>query len=198
MNSKPDPKQWAVSRHRNLVLSRPLTEDKDSGRFNTLANAVREMVTEEDVVTEIDKLWGEAQDKFLTIGRYLVEAKQKFHRSFEAMILPQLPFGKGVAYQLRAIAMAVDEGRLLEIEMPRSYATAYQLVSLPPLDFDLARKENLVRRDVMRREVEAFRNKLKDNGLDQSHAALVRERDRLQAEMTRISARLAEIQTRIG
>ena len=197
MNSKANPKQWTVSRRQNLTLARPLVEDKDTGRFNTVANAVRELVTEDDVVAEIDKLWGEAQDKFLAIGRYLVEAKQKFHRSFEATILPQLPFGKGVAYQLRAIAMAVDDGRLLEGEMPRSYATTYQLVSLPPLDFDLARKENLVRRDVMRREVDAFRSKLRDKSVDVSQATLLRERDRLEAELTRIQTRLAEIRKKL-
>ena len=197
MSGKPDPKQWAVSRKRNLTLSQPLVEDKDTGRFNTLANAVRDLITEEDVITEIDKLWGEAQDKFLAIGRYLVKAKRKFHRSFEATILPQLPFGKGVAYQLRAIAVAVDEGRLLEVEMPRSYATTYQLVSLAPLDFDLARKENLVRRDVMRKEVEAFRSKLKDKSIDDNQTTLLKERDRLQMELTRIQGRLAEIQSKL-
>lgn len=198
MNSKPNPKQWAVSRRQNLTLARPLVEDTYSDRFNTVANALRDLVTEDDVVAEIDKLWGEAQDKFLAIGRYLVEAKRKFHRSFEATILPQLPFGKGVAYQLRAIAMAVDEGRLREVEMPRIYATTYQLVSLPPLDFDLARKENLVRRDVMRREVVAFRSKLRDKSVDVSQATLLRERDRLEAELTRIQTRLAEIRKKLG
>ena len=198
MSSNRDLKQWAVSRGRNLALSRPLVDDKDTDRFNIVANAVRELVTEEEVVNEIDKLWGEAQDKFLAIGRYLVEAKRNFHRSFEAVILPQLPFGKGVAYQLRAIAVAVDEGRLLEVEMPRSYATAYQLVSLRPVEFDLARRESLVRRDVMRREVDAFRSKLKDKNVDRSRAALLRERDRLQADLTRINTRLLEIQSKLS
>ncbi|MGI4746204.1 MAG: hypothetical protein ACRYFY_09195 [Janthinobacterium lividum] len=193
MTTTPDPKQWAVSRSRHATLARPLTEADDTTRFSLLANAVRDLATEEDVVLEIDKLWGEVQDKFLAIGRYLVAAKTKFHRSFEATILPQLPFGKGVAYQLRAIAVAVDDGRLLEIEMPRSYATAYQLVSLPPTDFDLARRENLVRRDVMRREVNAFRVKLKNMRDDDNSVLLIRERDRLHGDIQRIQERLAVI-----
>lgn len=190
---KIDPNRWAVSKNRNRTLSQPLVEESETQRFRTIVNIVRDLHTEAEVVSEIDKLWSEAQEKFLAIGRYLVQAKQHFHRTFEASILPLLPFGKGVAYQLRAIAVAVDEGRLLEDEMPRSYATAYQLVSLPPSQFDLARKENLVRRDVLRREVEAFRTRLRGNSLIQDRESLQREKERLEAEAGRIASRLAEI-----
>ena len=193
MSSKSDPSRWAVSRSRNNMLARSSNSNSSSGRFNTLTNAVRDLSSEDEIVLEIDKLWGEAQEKFLAIGRYLVEAKRNFHRSYEAKILPQLPFGRGVAYQLRAIALAVDEGRLLEEEMPRSYATTYQLISLPPSHFDLARKENLVRRDVMRREVEAFRTKLKSQTGLQDRALLIKERERLELDMARLAKRLAEL-----
>ncbi len=196
--SKLDPNRWVVSKGRNRALSKPLVAEVDTQRFTTLANTIRDLHTEEDVVSEIDKLWSEAQEKFLAIGRYLIGAKAKFHRSYEAIILPQLPFGRGVAFQLRAIAMAVDEGRLLEEEMPRSYATAYQLVSLPRPHFDLARQENLVRRDVMRREVEAFRTKLRSEDPLQQRISLQRERDRLEAEVTRMSARLLEIKAALA
>lgn len=190
---KVDPNRWAVSKNRNRSLSRSTVEEPETQRFRTIVNIVRDLHTEAEVVSEIDKLWGEAQEKFLAIGRYLVQAKLRFHRSYEASILPLLPFGKGVAYQLRAIAVAVDEGRLLEDEMPRSYATAYQLVSLPPSQFDLARKENLVRRDVLRREVEAFRIRLRGSDPLQDRGTLQREKERLEAEAARIAGRLAEI-----
>ena len=97
-----------------------------------------------------------------------------------------------------ALSTAVDEGRLLEEEMPRSYATAYQLVSLPPLHFNLARKENLVRRDVLRREVDAFRVKLKNMKTDVSRDALCRETLRLEAEAIRIALRLKEIEAALA
>lgn len=190
---KVDPSRWAVSKNRNRFLSKSIAEEPESQRYRAVVNVVRDLHTEAEVVSEIDKLWGEAQEKFLAIGRYLVQAKQRFHRSYEASILPLLPFGKGVAYQLRAIAVAVDEGRLLEDEMPRSYATTYQLVSLPPSQFDLARKENLVRRDVLRREVEAFRIRLRGNNPLQDREALKREKERLEVEAARIAGRLAEI-----
>lgn len=197
MSAERDPKKWVVSRNRNTVLSRVGTVDTDTERFRTLSNALLDLPTENDVVDEVGKLWAEAQEKFLTIGRYLVRAKARFPRTFEATILPQLPFGKGVAYQLRAVAVAVDEGRIVEEEMPHSYATAYQLVSLSPADLDLARKENLVRRDVLRREVEAFRAKLNTKNSDLG-AELFREWQRLRSEIARMQARVAEIEQEIG
>ena len=195
---KPDPGRWAVSKGRNRALAQPLVSLDETSRFQTMSHAIRGLETENEVLAEVEKLWAEAQEKFLTIGRYLVQAKQRFHRTYEASILPLLPFGKGVAFQLRAVATAVDEGRLLEEEMPRSYATAYQLVSLTPRHFDLARKENLVRPDVLRREVNAFKVRLKRTDGSSDSDALQREKLRLQAEAKRITLRLKEIEAALA
>ena len=195
---KSDPDRWAVSKSRNRALAQPLMSLDDTSRFKVMTHAIRTLETENEVLAEVEKLWTEAQEKFLTIGRYLVQAKGRFHRTYEASILPLLPFGKGVAFQLRAVATAVDEGRLLEEEMPRSYATAYQLVSLTPRHFDLARKENLVRRDVLRREVDAFRVRLKSADVGADRNALHREKLRLEAEATRIMLRLKDIEAALA
>ena len=195
---KPDPGRWAVSKGRNRALAQPLVSLDETPRFQTMSHAIKGFETENEVLAEVEKLWAEAQEKFLTIGRYLVQAKQRFHRTYEASILPLLPFGKGVAFQLRAVATAVDEGRLLEEEMPRSYATAYQLVSLTPRHFDLARKENLVRPDVLRREVNAFKVRLKRTDGSSDPDALRREKLRLQAEAKRITLRLEEIEAALA
>ena len=88
MGSVPEPEHGAF---------RVGTVDTDTERFRTLSNALLDLPTENDVVDEVGKLWAEAQEKFLTIGRYLVRAKARFPRTFEATILPQLPFGRGVA-----------------------------------------------------------------------------------------------------
>ncbi len=193
-----DPKKWAVSRNRNATLSRSAFIDGETERYRTLSNSIQDLKTEGEVINEIDKLWVEAQEKFLAIGRYLALAKQRFHRTFEATILPQLPFGKGVAFQLRAVATAVDEGRILEEELPLSYATAYQLVSLPLGHLDLARTQNLVHRNVLRREVEAFRAKMRADSEPARDFRLIHEWRRLNAEIARLSARTAEIEQQIG
>ena len=196
--SVPDPKKWAVSKSRSVTMARGPLMDPESERYRLLSNSIRELQTEVEVVEEIGKLWREAQEKFLAIGRYLVRSKIQFHRTFEAVILPQLPFGKGVAYQLRAVAVAVDEGRLLEEELPYSYATAYQLVSLPPEHMELARKENLVRRDVLRREVEAFKIRLRIDSASGKEAKLLQEWRRIKSEMKRLAERASAIEQEIG
>jgi hypothetical protein len=194
-----DVNKWAVTKRQAKTLAQPvLHEDtSDTVRFRVLSNSVRELSSEADVIEEVGKLWREAQEKFLAIGRYLVRAKEKFRGTYEAVIIPQLPFGKGVAYQLRAVAVAVDEGRLLEEELPHSYATAYQLVSLNPTDFDLARKEHLVRRDVLRREVEAFRARVRASSTERK-ILVRRELERLRGEVGRIERRIAELESELS
>ncbi len=151
---------------------------------------------------EISRLWSEAQDRFLKIGRYLVRAKAALpHGSFEAMIADELPFGRHVAWQLRTVATAVDGGRLVEDDLPNSYATAFKLASLDDELLDRAKAENVVRPNVTRAEVtsfvrrvvgEKFKSHLGSELENESRELELRLR-KLAAERGAIVARLAEI-----
>jgi hypothetical protein len=200
---------FAVSKRRSSRLASEAKEHAlpETGRARVLSNAILDLRTESEVVEEVAKLWVEAQEKFLAIGRYLLRAKIKFSGSFESHIVANLPFGKNVAYQLRMVAEAVDSGRLPEQDLPRSYATAFQLVRLPAPDFDAARAHGLVRNTVTRPEVNNFRRELRAQRLNQGDRRLFlsKERDALKAEIQRmqirfrqIEARLAEIEAEIG
>ena len=200
---------FAVSkRHSNRLAADAIeNESPETGRSKTLSNSILDLRTEREVVEEVSKLWVEAQDKFLAIGRYLRRAKVKFSGSFESHIVGNLPFGKNVAYQLRMVAEAVDSGRLPEDSLPRSYATAFQLVTLPPPDFENARTRGLVRNTVTRPEVDAFKRELKAARLTQGdrrlvlaneRAALRTEMQRMQARLREVAARLANIEAEIG
>lgn len=103
---------FAVSKRRSSRLASEAIEEKipETGRSRVLSNAILDLRSENDVVEEVAKLWVEAQEKFLAIGRYLLRAKIKFAGSFESHIIVNLPFGKNVAYQLRMVAEAVDLG----------------------------------------------------------------------------------------
>jgi hypothetical protein len=172
----------------------------ETGRARVLNNSILDLRTEKEVVDEVAKLWVEAQEKFLAIGRYLRRAKAKFSGSFESHIVANLPFGKNVAYQLRMVAEAVDSGRLPERDLPRSYATAFQLVSLPAPDFEVARDQGLVRSTVTRPEVESFKRELKARRLTQGdrHLILSNERGVLKTEMQRMQARYREAEARLA
>ena len=168
-------------------------------RRNSIDNAILPLEGDE-LIAEIGKLWDEAQQKFLAIGRYLVRAFGLYQGTFEETVLARLPFGRIVAYQLRAVAEAVDSEKLPEDRLPRSYATAYKLVSLPALDYEEAKKRGVVRADVTRPEVEAFKRQLREERMRALNRAefLRQERAQLRAEVARMEDRLQAAQARLS
>jgi len=134
---------------------------------------------------EVRHYWGTARDAFLSIGRAL--------RLLEERLTPQeflrlrrgserlFPFSDSVATQLRRIAQAVDSGRISETACPGSYFNAYQLVVLPDHHLREAIDRNLVRADVTRAEILAFRAELKNGDRPPPDRSAIRqiERERL-------------------
>jgi hypothetical protein len=153
----------------------------------------------EDYVREIDKLWGEAQRRFLAIGRYLRLAIRANKGEFESKILPQLPFGRAVAYQLREVAEAVEAGRFKESELPRSYSAAYYLTLVPERQVPLARSRGLVRPQAARSEIMRFLKELEPT--ETSAAArrelLLKRREQILRQITRLKGEIAEIEREI-
>jgi len=169
-------------------------------RDEVVANATVHFKTPEHAIEVITTLWDEARQKFLAIGRNLREAKFRYPQAFEKTILPRLPFGKQVAYQLRVVADAVDRGRLIEHEMPQSYGAAYQLANLDETEFKQARAEGLVRPDIQRRSIELWKREreLRRRLASDGQIALLREEsDRLQGEAANLRQKLSLIVSRL-
>jgi exonuclease VII small subunit len=184
-------------------------------RIARLEGVVRPLESEDEFVEEISRLWKSAQSTFLTIGRYLVQAQQKLKLSdkkedgkqtFAAFVEHRLPFGYQVAYQLRKVAEAIDAHVLALEELPSSYATAYQLTTLSPDHLEQARQMTppLVRADVKREEIAAFKRQITrqtpPKSLDpvKRRRQLERRRDTLIARRDQICAELAEIERALG
>src|SRR3954468_2012151 len=174
-----------------------------TGRIAELTRRVIPLDDKASYVAEIAKLWAEAQDRFLTIGRYLVIARRTLkHGEFEAMIARELPFTKATAHQLRTVAEAVDEGRFKEEELPRSYATVYYLTTLSPGQLELARKRGLVSPETTRPAVIAFKRSLKEGQagiigeLPQNAAGL--RRQKILAEITRRQREIASLEAELA
>ncbi len=167
-----------------------LPEHTEPPRHRILSNHVKTCDEARKFVAEIEKLWSEAQEKFLTIGRYLVQAKARLkHGEFEMMVATQLPFGKNVAYQLRVVAQAVEQDRLEERDLPRSYSNAFRLAQMDEAMLQRAREKNLVRPDVTRREIIDF--------LSVIAAETERrrpERERVAREIEKLRARVASLE----
>jgi hypothetical protein len=161
-------------------------------RAEGLLNAVVPQNDAAGYVREISRLWSEAKDKFLAIGEYLSLAKEQLaHGEYEAMIRSQLPFGKSAAHRMRTVAEAVRNGRLARDSLPQSYATAYELTLLNDRQLRLAESRGLIRPDVHRAELVAFRRALdKPTNTEGRQSELLREWRELGAEIERLQEKL--------
>lgn len=173
----------------------PAVTPQARARAEGIVNAVVPQSDIEGYTREITRLWGEARDKFLAIGEYLMHAKRTLaHGEYELMIRSRLPFNTSAAHKMRAVAEAVHDGRVLRGQLPHSYATAYELTLLSEHEFQVAVSRGLVRPDVYLREIQSLRAELRAPIGPQKRAALTRERERLAREYDRIRARMDEIE----
>lgn len=168
-------------------------------RSEDLSNAiVDDLATRSEFVREITRLWGEANDKFLAIGRYLIIAKEKLpHGEYQPMIDNDLPFSPMTARQIVTATNAIDSGMLPRDRLPPSYTTVYLLTTLSDEERAAADTAGLIRPDVRRKDIRTFKQTLAASRVGEFDR-LRAERDRLMAEHRRIHARLAEIDTMIG
>src|SRR5690242_13908210 len=104
---------------------------QDDERVLELERVVRNLDSREEYASEITRLWGQAQEKFLLIGKYLMQAKIRLpHGEYENLIARDLPFGKKAAHMIRAAAEAIESGRFKLEEVPPNYSVVYALATL--------------------------------------------------------------------
>jgi hypothetical protein len=175
--------------------ARQLVQQDD--RVEVIETAERELSSRSEFVDAIGRAWGGVQRRFLLIGRYLVQAKGKLpHGEYLDMIERDLPFRRNIAFQLREVADAIDTGRVGECEVPPNYSVVYQLATLSDAELRAAREQGVVRPDVTRREVEAFKRLIRTPKQERTDALralrlkLLAERDRILADLERINEEL--------
>ncbi len=163
-----------------------------------------DFATKEECVVAIRTLWERSQRNFLTIGRYLIRAKEKLpHGDYEEMIRTNLPFSRSVAYMMRTVAESLESRKITIERLPMDYSTAYHLVSLPDDQYEMARQRDLVKPSLTRKEIMTFRRELtgeskRIDGLPKTRKALLKSRERLVADVEALQARIAEIDRRLG
>jgi hypothetical protein len=159
---------------------------------------------------EVHAEWRKAKQSFLAIGKSLLAIEQSLtadeFRRLSKGTERIFPFSETIATQLRQVARAVMSGRLNETEMPGSYSVAYQIAVMDGPTIEIARSRNLVRPDVTRTEVIAFRREInappatQPQRLDigtvrREKARLTKLRAELAERLTQIDARIAELST---
>jgi hypothetical protein len=171
------------------------TVEQDA-RIVSMDLALVQYDTRQDFATEIEHLWRDAQARFIQIGRYLNLAKQRLqHGEYEAMVERDLPFSPRTAYQFRMAAAAVDGGRLPAKALPNNYTICYLLSTFDDETLEAARQENLIRPDVKRADIIAFRARREGiaehtDALRSRYEKLMRERRKLDAEIAKVAAEL--------
>jgi hypothetical protein len=138
---------------------------------------------------QVVEAWSNAKAAYLECGRALLAVdgvlddaeRDALRRGFSRLF----PFSETVASQFRQIARAVDIGRIPLECCPGSYSTAYQLALLTPAQLEIARARGLLRPDVSRHLVLAFRREFHiDPGRTRESISL----PKLRAELRRIDA----------
>lgn len=127
------------------------------------AQAVSQELTPATVLERVDRLWRSSMDNFVEIGRVLNRAAAAWPAAdeFKRRILDHLPFGDKVAFQLKAVARAVDQQLLAADELPNGYSTAYQLTTLTRDEIAEARRRGLLDRDLTRARIIEFKRAIR-------------------------------------
>lgn len=170
----------------------PLADQLPSSRSVTLEVIPPEPSSVDEYVAAIDHLWRDAERGFLAIGRYLHEAQSKLSPEAFSVLVGRLRFGKAVRSQLMTAYRAVSTGLVPRDIESAGYSVVYQVATMSDPERTLAREHGLIRPDVRREEVIAFKKRLRANRTD-DHAEKPGRRQELEAERARLVARLHAI-----
>jgi hypothetical protein len=152
--------------------------------------------------------WGRAGKAFLAIGRALLQIESLLtpeeYRRFRTECAKILPFSDANASKFRQIALAVEDHRIDEGQLPGAFSSAYELSTLDRSVLAIAIARNLVRPDVGRNELLAFKRDMKAGRIiiegtaepverTVSLRGLQRERDRIRRELDRLADQQARL-----
>ena len=130
-------------------------------------------------VARICSAWQRSVEGILETGRLLCEAKPDMpHGGWLQMIKHELPFGENTSEILMKISRNPQITKSEQIQnLPPSWGTLYELTKLDDGAWALAEDQGLIRPDVQRKQIVAFRKSLvpakkKPGPPSKRHAAL--------------------------
>ncbi len=159
----------------------------------------------EDYVTTIARLYEEAEERFVQIGRHLIDAKARLQHGEWGRLVSQLPFSHRTATMLITAARAIINRTIEPARAPRSWANVYLIAAMSDEERRVAGERGVIRPDVTRREILEFRRGFSTPaaGVGQGDGwrpgaldEVADELARLIEEKKRIERRIAELQRR--
>lgn len=158
--------------------------------------------TVDDYISTIARLYDEAEERFVQIGRHLIDAKARLQHGEWGRLVAQLPFSHRTATMLITAARAIINKTIEPDRAPKSWANVYLLASMSDEERRLADAHNIIRPDVTRREILEFRREVSGPGqrdkspLSTAMDEVAVELAQLMAQKRQIEARIAELQRR--
>lgn len=163
----------------------------------SMPEPVEKLRTRANFADAISRLWREAEENFIAIGRYLNHAKSILpHGEFMEMMERDLPFRYSTGNRLMKVAGALDRGELPTERLPPSYAAVYEFLTLSPQERETAISEEIIRPDARRSDIVAFKQKIRQRDVSELEekrarlAALRVERERLDREIAALEREL--------
>jgi len=160
---------------------------------------VEKLRTRANFADAISRLWRDAEENFLSIGRYLNHAKTVLqHGEFMEMMERDLPFRYSTGNRLMKVAAALDGGELPVEKLPPSYAAVYEILTLSPVEREEALSREIIRPDARRGDIIAFKKRARARNMSEFEekrtrlAALVAERARIDREIADLRRELGE------
>lgn len=152
-----------------------------------------EPATLDDFANQINQLWQDAQQRFLTIGEYLVKAKASLSPEQYSALRTRLPFGKAVHSQLMQAYRAIKDGLLPETVASAGYSVVYLAATLSDNERQQALSEGVIRPAMKRSDLLEFRRRFRPKPLHDTDAIRLRqERERLLERIAEIDRQLAD------
>lgn len=126
--------------------------------------------TVEGYQAQIESLHADAERTYVRIGALLKRAKEKLQAHGEwTRLTRSLPFSERTAHMLIRAAEAIQERLIPPDAAPRSWANVYLLSSMSADDRRRADEAGLIRPDVKRNEILAFKRRLAGERRDGEH-----------------------------
>lgn len=152
--------------------------------------------TVDDFAAEIGRLWRESYERFVQIGEYLEQAKQKLqHGEWIDMVKGRLPFGRIAAFQLMVAARALRSGLVPADRVPANYSTVYHIARLSQEERQRAFAEGIIHPSMKRADIVTFKRRMRRPtsapGNPDKRTALLQEKQRLLMRLAEIEAELA-------
>jgi hypothetical protein len=166
-------------------------------RLATVEVLSPEPETVDDYAEVIGALFREAEERFVQIGTFLEQAKARLpHGEFQGLVNNRLPFKPRTAQMMMAASRAIKSGLVPQEIAPPSYSVVYQITTLTKPKREQAIKEGVIRPDMRREDVTAFKKRVRFAGVSEVNekrarlARLVAEQERINREIVALRAEL--------